>query len=213
MIKLGKLDGNIQGLGNFDNGITALQYADDAVIFSVVEPTKLWNLKLLLYLFENVFGLNINYDKTEAVWLEGSNDKQEEIAAMFNCKQSKLPLNYLGIPLKVGQLNIQEWKPLVDRVENRLPSWKGSTLSRGGRLTLINDVLTSIPSYWMSFFILPSWVVDRIDKIRRVFLWNGSSTVSGIKCLRNWDSVCRSKSQGGLGIINIKQLNVAIIGK
>ncbi len=36
----------------------------------------------------------------------------------------------------------------------------------GGRLTLVNSVLSAIPMYYMSVYKLPSWVEERIAKIR-----------------------------------------------
>lgn len=127
------------------------------------------NLKLLLFLFENASGLNINFSKSEAFWLGGNLANQVEIAGIFNCKKGSFPFNYLGIPITLGRMKNRDWFPLIDKVEKKLPCWKGYTLSRGGRLTLINSVLSSIPSYWMSYFFLPCWVVDRIDQIIRAF--------------------------------------------
>lgn len=122
-------------------------------------------------------------------------------------------MKYLGIPLKVGKMKKVDWMPLIDKVESSLPNWKGRFLSRGGRLVLINSVLSSIPAYWMSFFYFPMWVIKRIDKIRRAFFWSGKNKVSGIKCLSKWENLCRSKEQGGIGIINLHWQNIALLGK
>lgn len=168
---------DIRGLGNFDNGILTLQYADDTILFSMPQLEKIRNLKLILYLFENVSGLNINFNKSEAIWLEGDEEKRL-IAKCFNCRIGKMPLVYLGIPIKVGRMNKEDWRPLLDKVEKLLPNWKGACLSRGGRLTLVNSVLSDSPSYWMSYFRLPCWLVDKIDGIRRAF-----SGMVKIRCL------------------------------
>lgn len=64
MINLGKTNNVIQGLGNFDNEIISLQYADDTMIFSVTDIDKVRNLKLHVFLFEDISGLKINFSKT-----------------------------------------------------------------------------------------------------------------------------------------------------
>jgi hypothetical protein len=37
-----------------------------------------------------------------------------------------------------------DWKMIEERIEKRLSSWKGKYLFVGGRLVLINSVLTSL---------------------------------------------------------------------
>lgn len=78
---------------------------------------------------------------------------------------------------------------------------------------LVNSVISSIPTYWMLYFLLLNWVIMRIYKIRRALFWSGSDSVSSLRCLRNWNAVCRGKTQGGLGIINIKWQNRALLSK
>lgn len=38
---------------------------------------------------------------------------------------------------------------------------------------MVNSVLTALPTYWMSIFRLPAWVIKKIDQLRRDFLWTG----------------------------------------
>ncbi|XP_020249244.1 uncharacterized protein LOC109826633 [Asparagus officinalis] len=57
------------------------------------------------------------------------------------------------------------------------------------------------------------WLIKAIDKIRRNFLWNGSLSHSSIKCLISWRKVCKSKSEGGLGVLDIETFNRALLSK
>jgi hypothetical protein len=86
-------------------------------------------------------------------------------------------------------------------------------MSLAGKLVLTNVVLSSLPIYFMTAFILPKWVIGEIDAIRRNFLWKESHANSKKMHLANWSIVCRPKSKGGLGIINIEMMNIALIGK
>lgn len=59
--------------------------------------------------------------------------------------------------------------------EKKLSNWKSQYLSLGGRVVLINAVLDAMPTYLMSLFPIPVNVVDRIDALRRNFIWKGNS--------------------------------------
>nr|CAD1820473.1 unnamed protein product [Ananas comosus var. bracteatus] len=85
----------------------------------------------------------------------------------IGCSLQVFPFTYVGLPLSPRPLCRADYLPLLERVDNRLAGWKGSLLSRGGRLVLLNSVLTSIPTYFCSAFLLPVWVSKAIDKIRR----------------------------------------------
>ena len=44
-------------------------------------------------------------------------------------------------------------------------------LSVGGRLVLINSVLSSLPMFMMSFFEIPRGVLKKLDYFRSRFFW------------------------------------------
>jgi hypothetical protein len=56
-----------------------------------------------------------------------------------------------------------DWKMIEERIEKKLSSWKGKYLSMGGRLVLINLVLTSLTMFMLSFFEVPKEVLEKID--------------------------------------------------
>ena len=57
---------------------------------------------------------------------------------------------------------------------------------------VINSVLISMPFYVMFFYKFSMSVRDRIDGVRRIFLWKGKR--EALPCLVNWDEVCISKA-------------------
>jgi zinc-binding in reverse transcriptase len=68
-----------------------------------------------------------------------------------------------------------------------------------------------MPTYYMQAFILPTWVVQNLQKITRRFLWRGSSAnYSGDHCLVQWAKVTLPKSRGGLGVTDLKLHNIAL---
>jgi hypothetical protein len=66
-------------------------------------------------------------------------------------------------------------------------------LSIGGRVTLLNSVISVIPIYWMSIYRLPVHVRNAIDKLKKYFLWYGGYTVKKKYCLVSWEVVYKSK--------------------
>ncbi|PNX59959.1 ribonuclease H [Trifolium pratense] len=62
---------------------------------------------------------------------------------------------------------------IKDRIWKKMNSWRGITLSKAGKEVMIKFVLQVIPSYVMSMFILPSSLIDDIEKMLNVFWWGG----------------------------------------
>ena len=80
----------------------------------------------------------------------------------------------------------------------------------GGRLTLINSILTTIPIYYLSVLHLLKRVELEIDRIRRRFLWKNQTSSHSGYYLARWRNICRSRAQDGLGIINLSNFNLAL---
>jgi hypothetical protein len=58
-----------------------------------------------------------------------------------------------------------------ERFQKKLSSWKGTLLLSGGRLVLINSVLSRLPMFMMSFFRIPKGVMEKLDYYRSRFFW------------------------------------------
>jgi hypothetical protein len=50
-----------------ENGVAILQYADDTILLIQEELTQATHLKMILYMFEAMSGLKINFDKSEII--------------------------------------------------------------------------------------------------------------------------------------------------
>lgn len=83
----------------------------------------------------------------------------------------------------------------------------------GGKLVLLNSFLSAMPTYLISMFILPNWVRERFDKIRRRFLQKGLSRPQKGYYLVEWGQVCQPKDHGGLGVKHLRTMNLALITK
>ena len=65
----------------------------------------------------------------------------------------------------------------------KLVGWKGKLMTKAGCLALINSVLTSITTYFMTIFQPSKWGFKRFDKIGRSFLWSGDEEARELNLL------------------------------
>jgi hypothetical protein len=87
----------------------------------------------------------------------------------------KFPFKYLGILMHHKKLSIADWKIIEEKFEKRLSYWKGKFLSYGGRLILINLVLSSLDLFMFSFFEVPKGILHKLDFYRPRFFWQGDN--------------------------------------
>ena len=130
---------------------------------------------------------------------------------LFGCEVGVFPFRYLGIPIHFRKLRNCDWKGVEDRVEKKLSSWKGKNMSVGGRLVLINSVLSSLPMFMLLFFRF----LKRFSKDLIFIDLDFTSKVTIIKKnrLAKWSLMCTPKEQGGLGIQNLDIKNKSLLGK
>ena len=74
----------------------------------------------------------------------------KELAEILGCRQSSLPLKYLGLPMDATH----EEETILEKMEQRLARWK-RYLSKGGKVTLIKSTLSSSPTYFLSLLPIP----------------------------------------------------------
>jgi len=102
-------------------------------------------------------------------------------------------------------------QPLLDKITKRIASWRGKLLSYAGRLALTKTCLASITIYITSFFKFPRWALDRINSHMAHCLRNNFKGHHKLH-LANWNLVSMKKGDGGLGVPDLKNLNLVVLG-
>jgi hypothetical protein len=120
---------------------------------------KAQNLKRILLAFEQLSGLKINFHKSELFCFGEAQDNINAYTNLFGCGNGQFPMRYLGIPIHYRRLTLAEWKIIEERLQKCLSSWKGKLMSLGGRLILINSVLSKMVLQMILFFLLPKGVL------------------------------------------------------
>ena len=157
------------------NGIISLQYADDTLIFSSSEMSHLRNLKCCLGLFEQFFGMRINFHKNELILMNVESEEAHFISHLFGRPLGSFPMKYLGVPLHFDKLKREDIQPLVDKILKKLASWRGRLLSSAARVTLIKTCLASIPVYLLSFIKFPKWALQMLNTHLANCLWDDTN--------------------------------------
>lgn len=167
MLNKAKEAGHLKGLVPHlvPGGLTHLQYADDTILFMSNSEENVITMKFLLYCYEAMSRMRINYQKSEVIVVGRDEEETQRVTDMFNCKPGKLPITYLGLPISDRKLLASELAIPVDKIEKRLAIWKCEFLSYGGRTILINSCLSSVPMYMMGFYLLPEQVHHKMDSI------------------------------------------------
>lgn len=129
-------------------------------------------MKLILLLFKGLSGLTINFHKNCLYSTTPRRTPIEADSFTFNCGASLLPVTYLGMPISRRSLRWQDWLCLKHAIHDQLATWKVQFLSLGSHFILVNSILSSIPTYWMTMLELPKWVRCKINRILTNFLYN-----------------------------------------
>ena len=120
-------------------------------------------------MFVEVTGIT-NLEKSSIHPIHYENIDLDQVLEPFPGAYNTFSCRYFGLQLHTRSLQKVHVQPLIEKIGNRLPRWKGRLLNRAGRLTLVQSVLSSMPTYHLTIFPLAVWARKQIDKIRRSFL-------------------------------------------
>lgn len=126
----------------------------------------------------------------------------------YGIPKGELLFKFLGVPLISSRLSIDNCTPLIEKLTARIDAWTSSLLSFAGRVQLTKSVLFAMQSYWTNHFMLPALVHNHIQSIMTRFIWKGDAHKKGGARVA-WSKLCLPKDEGGLGLKNPKEWNIA----
>lgn len=146
-------------------------FADDVLLFAKAHNLSIQAIKETISSFCKTSGMDINLDKSK-LWLSPhipSNRKD----LITNCLQIPSITNlgtYVGYQLKTNYTS-SDFNQIIQKMQQKLNSWKLHYIPSAGRLQLISDTLNQIPNYQMRVFSLPKNIHTKIDRLYMNFLW------------------------------------------
>ncbi|XP_057739774.1 uncharacterized protein LOC130956823 [Arachis stenosperma] len=145
---------------------------DDTILFCPPEEETIRNYARLLRFFEMMSGLSINFNKSSLIPINCEQPWTHNMCNLLGCKVANLPMRYLGISLRANPRQVSTWKPIIDKVEEKLSLWKAKVLNKAGKLVLIKFMLNSLPVYYLSLYKMLKAVVEMLISLQRKFLWS-----------------------------------------
>jgi hypothetical protein len=139
-------------------------YADDVALFINPSRSDVEFIKLAFHCFRDVSGLITNPTKCSAMPIRCQGINLNFILQPLNFAIKDFPCTYLGMPLSLQSLRKIDFQALLDKIDALLAAWKGSMISREGRLVLLKAVLSSITIYMMTVHKFPAWVMEKFSK-------------------------------------------------
>jgi hypothetical protein len=192
-------------------GIISLQYADGTLLFSSCELSYVNYLKVILMLFEKVSDMGINFHKSEIIPMNLGPEQVHEVMHTLNCPVGKLPFGYLGRPIHFEKLTREDLQPLFDKLIKTIAGWRVKMLAYSSIIVLIKTWLASVPVYLLSFLKFPKWAIKLLESQMGHCVWNGSNE-SHRYHLASWQQVNMRQEFGGLGVPNLRELNLCLLG-
>ncbi|KAL0463415.1 UNVERIFIED_CONTAM: hypothetical protein Slati_0229100 [Sesamum latifolium] len=136
---------------------------------------------------------------------------RDELAAILGVPVVEKHEKYLGLPAVVGRSKKLVFQYVKDRAWSKLQSWRCRNLSQAGHLVLLQSVITSMPTFVMSCFLLPISLCREIEGMMADFLWHNKEH-RHIHWIA-WDKLCMSEEDGGLGLRKLQLFNHALVAK
>ena len=88
---------------------------------------------------------------------------------IFNISHHESLEKYLDCPIFQGRPSKNTFQDTISKAMTKLVGWKGNSLSKAGRIILIQSHLESIPTYTMQCFYLPKPTSTHLNKLHTKF--------------------------------------------
>ena len=170
---------NIQGIkikgGNSLSTVLRIAlYADDITLFLKNKD----DLEAALGIFSQfsiISGLEINKNKTEAMWI-GTHANHGEACCELKWKKK---IKILGIVFSVekpASENEENWEKRIENIKKITGRWQKRNLGYLGKVCIINSFIIPQLVYVMKAICLPEKVIHSINTILYRFLWKRKNT-------------------------------------
>lgn len=184
--------------------VTHLMFADDLLAFSDGSVHYIFGIKGVMALFKSWSRLELNATKTEIFFGGYSQMEAAILSDLAGFKKGSFPTRYLGLPLDPSRISFATLQPFLERITSKLNSWTVKCLSFAGKVRMVVSVIYGMVNFWSSVFDLPKRFYAKVDSLCSAFLW-GNMTTSAQGARVSWDSVCKRKCEGGLGIRKLEE--------
>ncbi|KAI0506993.1 hypothetical protein KFK09_013111 [Dendrobium nobile] len=197
-----------KGFKDGDYHLSHLLYADDVLIIGEATVDNCKILSSILNEFAIASGLHINFDKCSVMFSKNQRN-QDMLCQALSIYNVTSKITYLGIPISFHKLKVIDFLPLMDKLHKKFTGWKANLLSLAGRLQYLKFTIQNTIAYWIRGSILPKTVIKFFRKTCSKFLFFGDIASLSKLHMVSWETVCKPKLKGGLGIPSLSALTHA----
>jgi len=190
---------NIKGIKIGNTEYKFSQYADDSSVLLDGSSKSLNETLKELADFAQYSGLNVNFDKTQVVWLGIKKYSSDTINTRWKLKWGISNFKLLGInfDVDVEKMNKINYESKIDKLKSLITFWKRRYLTPLGKITVIKSIL--LPIFNHLFLALPNpdeKTIKHINNLLYNFLWEGPAKIKNSVCVKEY-------YEGGLKMINL----------
>lgn len=193
--------------------LSHLFFADDALFFFKGIPKVCWKLKEILSDFCEKSGELINYEKSTLMFSPNTPRRFSSLMRKpLKMKTTNTLGPYLGCDPDINGAKSTKFAGQVEKVHNRIASWKFINLSPPGKLILINAILSALSSHILALYKIPKTITKKIDSTLLRFRWSTNKDRKPIYW-RKRTILEKHKYEGGLSLRNMEAANDSLLIK
>lgn len=183
------------------------QFADDTSLILDGKEESLNEALSELDWFANISGLNINFSKTQVIWIGSEKYSETRLCPNRNLSWGKNSFDLLGVHFdvdldKILDLNYEE---KIQNIKNIIKQWSKRNLTVIGRITVVKTLILPVLNYLILTLPNPSnIIVKTINDLIYSFIWG--SPIYRVKK----DVLQQSHEHGGLNMINLQAFIYAL---
>lgn len=193
--------------------VTHLFFADDSIVFGEATNKGGRVIKEILDIYESASRQKVNFEKSVIFFSSNTDDQMcDSLTCHLGVRRAYNIEKYLGLPTLVGRRKKEAFGQLCDRMRCRVKAWSNRFLSQRGKSVFIKAILQALPTYSMSFFLLPKTLCHELEQIMSRFWWQKGVDCRGMHWCR-WSDLSFSKDAGGMGFRDLCKFNIALLAK